>query len=275
MATYIKGDPVTNATEYVLLKRNTTEELASLGLGSQDLFASSSTGYLSGSTAITGFVFGIGVIPSGKQIAGARLAISPYGAAEVENATKIYIYLYTVESLPLASNGRVAFTTVSPTLVASGSEDILVANNTTNYIVDVPFDEPYYNTNGKFLMLGYNLDCGAKRRKASPDITGAAACGANDGNTYDPLYTWYTTSTGVASTWSPGYDDSTANAYTLLTNRTVAGEGYEEVTTATEINFDVSALNLSAGTHMFVVQATAPGTGYEDSEYSNEVTYTV
>ena len=40
-----------------------------------------------------------------------------------------------------------------------------------------------------------------------------------------------------------------------------------------EINFEVSALGLSAGDHVLVVKAVADG--YEDSEYSNEVTYTV
>lgn len=52
------------------------------------------------------------------------------------------------------------------------------------------------------------------------------------------------------------------------------GEGgttYESRATASEINFEVSALGLPAGDHILVVKAKADG--YNDSEYSNEVVY--
>lgn len=55
----------------------------------------------------------------------------------------------------------------------------------------------------------------------------------------------------------------------------VTGDGeitYESRATASEINFDVSALGLAAGDHTFVVKAKADG--YTDSDYSNEVVYT-
>lgn len=48
---------------------------------------------------------------------------------------------------------------------------------------------------------------------------------------------------------------------------------YNSLQTKNEINFDLSALNLATGDHVFVVKAKADG--YEDSDYSNEVTYTV
>lgn len=275
MATYVKGNAVPNAKEYVLLEKSMQEEIVSLGLGSQDLFTNTTTGYLAGSTTITGYVFGIGKIAADKKISGVKLAVSPYidSSAGVENATKIYGYLYAVENLPLASNGRVAFaTSVSPTLVASGSADISVANNATKN-VDVIFDEPYYNTEGKFLMFGYNLDVGCKRRKASPDITGAAACEANDGNPYESLYMWYSSTTDNSGTWAPGYEDTTALAYTLLTSKQVEGDDFVETATASDINFDVSEIVADGNSHTFVVQAKGDGVNYLDSDYSNEVTY--
>lgn len=48
---------------------------------------------------------------------------------------------------------------------------------------------------------------------------------------------------------------------------------YTSLAEASEINFEVSALGLASGSHVLVVKAKADG--YEDSEYSNEVTYTV
>lgn len=46
---------------------------------------------------------------------------------------------------------------------------------------------------------------------------------------------------------------------------------YDKLAENTEINFEVSTLGLSAGNHTLVVKAKA--SGYEDSDYSNEVVY--
>lgn len=64
-----------------------------------------------------------------------------------------------------------------------------------------------------------------------------------------------------------------ATAYNLY-EKVTTGQTVEYVfkATNTEINFNLTTLNLSEGDHTFVVQATAPG--YESSDYSNEVTYT-
>lgn len=48
---------------------------------------------------------------------------------------------------------------------------------------------------------------------------------------------------------------------------------YTTLTTASEINFELDALAFEAGDHTLVVKAKADG--YEDSDYSNEVVYTV
>lgn len=47
---------------------------------------------------------------------------------------------------------------------------------------------------------------------------------------------------------------------------------YNTLATASEINFNLSALSLSAGEHTLMVKAKADG--YTDSDYSNEVVYT-
>ena len=72
-------------------------------------------------------------------------------------------------------------------------------------------------------------------------------------------------------TYVKGNAVANATKYELYEKK-VSGT-YEYVSQASEINFEVSALGLSAGDHMFVVKAKADG--YEDSDYSDHVTYTV
>lgn len=65
--------------------------------------------------------------------------------------------------------------------------------------------------------------------------------------------------------------DAVANATSYeLAEKTASG--YNKLAENSEINFNVSSLGLSVGAHTLVVKAKA--TGYEDSDYSNEVTYT-
>lgn len=61
-----------------------------------------------------------------------------------------------------------------------------------------------------------------------------------------------------------------ATSYKLLEKN---GSNYTNLAEASEINFEVSALGLNAGEHILVVRASA--SGYADSDYSNEVTYTI
>ena len=66
--------------------------------------------------------------------------------------------------------------------------------------------------------------------------------------------------------------DAVANAtsYELFEK---VGDAYNSLATASEINFEVSAMDFEAGDHVLVVKAHADG--YESSEYSNAVTYNV
>lgn len=52
-----------------------------------------------------------------------------------------------------------------------------------------------------------------------------------------------------------------------------SGSDYKTLTTGSEIDFDLSALSFTEGSHTLVVKAKA--SGYTDSAWSNEVTYTV
>lgn len=71
------------------------------------------------------------------------------------------------------------------------------------------------------------------------------------------------------ATFIKGNDVANATSYELFEKN---GSSYASLATAEEINFEVSALGLSAGSHTLVVKAKADG--YADSDYSNELEYT-
>lgn len=67
-----------------------------------------------------------------------------------------------------------------------------------------------------------------------------------------------------------GNNVANATSYELFEK---ANGVYTSLSEASEINFDVDALNLASGDHTLVVKAHA--SGYESSEYSNEVSVTI
>lgn len=73
------------------------------------------------------------------------------------------------------------------------------------------------------------------------------------------------------STYVKGDAVTNATSYELL-EKTAEG-AYTSLAEASEINFELDALSLEAGDHTLVVKAKADG--YEDSDASNEVVYTV
>lgn len=73
------------------------------------------------------------------------------------------------------------------------------------------------------------------------------------------------------ATFVKGSAVENATSYELY-EKTSEGN-YILLTTGEEINFDLSALNLSEGEHTLVVKAKA--SGFDDSEYSNEVVFSV
>lgn len=67
--------------------------------------------------------------------------------------------------------------------------------------------------------------------------------------------------------------NAVANATSYELAEKASGGTYQTLATAEEINFELDGLGLSGGDHTLVVKAKADG--YQDSDYSNEVVYTV
>jgi len=69
--------------------------------------------------------------------------------------------------------------------------------------------------------------------------------------------------------------DAVENAETYALYEKNSDSTYTELASASEINFELDGLGLAAGDHTLVVKAKDTDGVYADSDYSNEVTYTV
>ena len=77
------------------------------------------------------------------------------------------------------------------------------------------------------------------------------------------------------ATYIKGDPIANATSYELFkkTTDTSGSSTYTSLATASEINFKVEVLGLNQGDHTFVVKVKADG--YEDSDYSNEVSVNI
>lgn len=75
----------------------------------------------------------------------------------------------------------------------------------------------------------------------------------------------------MAKTYIKGNAVANATSYELFEK--ASGGTYNSLASKNEINFELDGLGLAEGDHTLVVKAKA--SGYEDSDYSNEVVYTV
>jgi hypothetical protein len=65
-------------------------------------------------------------------------------------------------------------------------------------------------------MLGY--ECNTYNYRCLTGQSGASVCGKIDGNTYGSLETWYSTSQEGGQAWRPRWQDTSANAWSLVTS---------------------------------------------------------
>ena len=146
MATYIRGNDVANATNYVLYEIENGTDVSSMGCGSQD-YNNTTVDNASGGTTLTGYLFSLGKVPANKPLAGIRVAV---GMANANVPTKISGYLYTCEIPPNGVTKGSFIEKCEAVRVKAVTQDISQTINGTAFI-DIIFDEPYINSNNKFL----------------------------------------------------------------------------------------------------------------------------
>ena len=242
MATFVKGNPVANATSYELYEKvlPVTGEVESPNLFNAEIvnqyykngcfLAASAKWYSVASFNSTN------LIPLHRDNGSAVIYI--YG---VKTSAEFHLTWWgesAVEEAPTADvvgTGNVqpagGFTIKNGTNVGSGSVTMEIVTDSKGVECLKLTVTKTYNTNAKYIRLGIGTSAFTSRN----DIY---FC---DGERYQVVES--------------------------------GGEiTYDKLSTASEINFDVSALGLEAGEHIFVVVAKADG--YADSDYSNEVVYT-
>lgn len=195
--------------------------------GSQNLFTNASTNTISLTSTFSGVLFPIGVVNTDLLIEGVRLKIIPRYYNGVSNpATKVKAYLYTVNNIPYQSKSY-TFYNLGATLLSEGVSECEIEVGKSG-IVDIFFDTPYQNSNGKFMMLGYKVNTYFHKASGMLNLKDNEMCSILDGNYYEePIDTYYTT---VAATddnpnWSRVWRDQPAMAYSLFTTTKTYGLG--------------------------------------------------
>ena len=187
--------------------------------GSIDLTKSLAKSFQNSSSTFTGVIFPIGILSSEIEVQGVLLQIKcRSNNGSTKPITKVDAFLYSVENVPTKSEyGGKAFSTTSPTLLKTGSVtcNIAVGEQDTVFI-EWSDGVPFVNTDNAFLMLGY--ECNSFNYRCCTGNSGASVCKAIDGKTYGTLYSWYSTSQVGGKEWRPGWDDTSANAWSFVTS---------------------------------------------------------
>ena len=243
MATYVKGNPVANATQYELIEKvypasgeSESPNLFDLDIVNQyyknGCFLAASAKWYS----VVSFI-STSLLPLVRDDGNAELYI--YG---VKTTTEMHLTWWgedAVEEAPTAD------------VVGTGS---------------------VYSVSGFTIKNGTNVGSGNTTMEVVTDSKGTECLKLTIAKTYNPLAKYIRLGIGT------GAFTSRSDIYICDGERYQVVESGGEITyetraTASDINFDVSETVADGGSHTFVVKAKADG--YIDSDYSNEVTYPV
>ena len=193
------------------------------GVGSVNLFSEKRYYTQTLGSTFTGRCFPIGVIPSDIIMGGIALRISARAAA-----TRIFVTLYEVDQYP-EKGLALSFSDLNPIAVRSSTVAIDMAAKDVADIM-CPWEEGnYQNTNGKKLMIGYNLNGYTNLTfYYTNGLTIPTSLKSIDGNTYSNMEAYYTTDTSAASKWQRAWDDNKADLWSAISVETVFdfGEGF-------------------------------------------------
>ena len=188
--------------------------------GSQNFSINTGGTAHSTTTTFTGIIFPIGVIPQHVVSSGCsfRIKARKSDAGDTTPITKVWAWLYSVDSIPYTQASPYSFATLNPVLLRTGQVECDIAVDTEDIVTIFWNEGEFENTDGKFLMLGYNCNSLNNRCFNADKKTGAQVCSSIDGNTYSTnLETWYSTKKTSDAEWQPRWVDSPyANAWSLI-----------------------------------------------------------
>lgn len=186
--------------------------------GSLNLSNTMATSYGNSTSTFTGVVFPIGVVPAEIESTGALIQVKTRSFNDsTKPISKVHVFLYSVENVPLTStyNGK-DFSTLNPQLLRSGVATCNLPVGEEAVVFAEWTEGVFTNDENKFLMLGY--ECNTYNYRCLIKSSGASVCGKIDGNSYGSLETWYSTSTEGSQAWRPRWQDTSANAWSLVTS---------------------------------------------------------
>lgn len=200
--------------------------IAEYEVGSQNLVLSKTTTTYDQWGTFSGACFYIGEVPDTYQSDGVAFSIySRSYNSSTTPITKVWAYLYAVDSVPIRGTSVPSFNSLNPILLCTGEAEVNIAPGSQE-IVNIYWDSPFANTTGKKLMLGYNTNSYSSRNWAGTSSTPEEVIGKIDGNTYEngTFYSYYTTAlTQNSSNWATGWTDDSPNAWCFIR----AGEAYD------------------------------------------------
>lgn len=218
--------------------------------GSINLSSSTATSYQNTTSTFTGVVFPIGVIPEDMESAGALIQVKTRSYNDSTTPiSKVNVFLYSVDDVPLTETYQgQQFSVLNPTLLRSGVATCNLAVGEEGVVFAQWAEGTFTNTEKKFLMLGY--ECDTYNYRCCTGKTGASVCGGIDGNAYGSLETWYSTSTTGGQAWRPRWQDTSANAWSLVTAQkyydlgekfyTLLDEALEEALAETSVDVNIA-----------------------------------
>lgn len=217
--------------------------------GTQNLDNSQLSQHGNMTSTFCGFFWGIGKVPSDIMLSGFKTIVQcRNNTGNYTTCTKVWGYLYESD--------------VAPNVSSQGADRIHVGKNATQVrvveldvnldvaseesaVVEFVFDTPYYNTEEKYLYIGYNMDVNGYLVGCYSYTAPQATLTAIDGTSYGTLYNYQTTNkTKLSKTtdWGNGWSISNSSPWHLLKGeeKWYAAEGLREIIENATDNLDMT-----------------------------------
>lgn len=217
--------------------------------GTQNLDNSQLSQNSSLTSTFCGFLWSIGKVPADIMLSGFKtIAKCRNNTGDYVTCKKIWGYLYESDIRPdVASNGADRLhvgTTATQVRVVEIDVNLDVASE-ESAVVEFIFDTPYYNTEEKYLWIGYNMDVNGHLMGCYSYTSPNSTLKAIDGASYGTCYNYQTTTKTKlpkGQDWGNGWSISNASPWHLLKGeeKWYAAEGLREIITNATDNLDLT-----------------------------------
>ena len=217
--------------------------------GTQNLDNSQLSQNSSLTSTFCGFLWSIGKLPADIMLTGFKTIVKcRNNAGTYTTCDKIWGYLYESDVRPdTPSNGGDRLhvgTTATQVRVVEIDVNLDVASE-ESAVVEFIFDKPYYNTEEKYIYIGYNMNVNGHLMGCYSYTAPQSTLTAIDGTSYGTCYNYQTTTKtqlGRTQDWGNGWSISNASPWHLLKGeeKWYAAEGLREIIENATDNLDLT-----------------------------------